>query len=181
MTTIESLLEYHLSTWFLLPAVGCSKAGFDPYGYFNTYTSTTGRKIFVCTAESPEPYLASNTCEIELMLSANGYVAVFTVPDEYRDDVIKYTQGQYSQFSDNLKGQIIRNSGLYFDMNMMTGASEQDYRLGSILKNCRQKTLVELASMLYSEEDIEKGMEVLNSVAELLPPPNTVEFIEFGF
>lgn len=170
---ISLLYQYHLSTWFLLPVTGWRKADFDPYSFVNVLISDDCTCLYVVTERCPEH------ASLKVYKSTGVYLTAFELASVYIADVQLYKEGKFSEFSDRLKGLILRGSELTFKANISDNEismEEIDFRLSALFENYRFVLEEVLVEAMYDEKDREEGLALIRS-KELLSKPKPSEFI----
>lgn len=173
---IRALYEYHLSTWFLLPVTGYSKSDFDPFIFLNVFVANDYSHLYVRTVLSPKS-LENNGSKAILTEEGNCALAI-PINSIHKADFRKYREGKFSEFTDRLKGLIIRGSSLVVKIDFTTNETEMDVRIAALLSEHRHIMEEALAEAIYSEQDREAGLEVLKEGIELLKKPEEHEFID---
>lgn len=173
---IKALYEYHLSTWFLLPATGYSKSDFDPFVFLNVFVANDYSHLYVRTVLSTKSL--ENNGSISMLTEENNCVLAIPINPIHVPDFQLYREGRYSEFTERLKGLILRGSSLPFKIDFETNNVEMDVRIAALLSEHRHVMEEALAEAIFSEEDRESGLEMLKEGIELLKKPEEHEFIE---
>jgi hypothetical protein len=172
---VKLLYEYHLSTWYLLPATGYKKTDFDPFHFINVFIANDYSYVYVRTTLPANSIAKPGT--ILMVLKPGVHVLCVPVDPIYKADFRKYQQGNFSSFSDRLLGTIIRNSSMAIEINFETGAVSIDLLMAALLSEHRYIMEEALADAMFDADDREFGLEMLKS-GELLTKPSPSEFIE---
>lgn len=181
---IYELYKHHLSSWFILPACGVNLQDFQSNGFLNTHISEDCTKIYVTVERhSALPARLMTLRPITLVVDSRPYKAYcIHIPAEFREDVMRYKRGKYTEFSETLKTIIVNHSGLSClvqnDGNGFPYVVEMDLRLASLFSEHRQAMEEFLVEAYYNEEEREEGLEIFRSQTELLSKPKPGEFIK---
>lgn len=173
---IKALYEYHLSTWFLLPATGYSKSDFDPFIFLNIFVANDYSHLYVRTVLSTKSL--ENNGSKSMLTAENNCVLAIPINPIHIPDFQLYKEGRFSEFSERLKGLIIRGSSLYLKIDFDTNETEMDVRIAALMSEHRHIMEEALAEAIFSEEEREFGLEMLKEGVELLKKPEEHEFIE---
>lgn len=108
--------SYNLCSTYILPLLGLNKFSFgttsDPF--INSYLSEDEKHVVVETTRTVSALITNNPAFRFKFSEGNQYFSVFEVPSFYLEDVSKFKEGKYSQFSNSTKEQIRKKSGLNY-------------------------------------------------------------------
>jgi hypothetical protein len=100
---------------YVLPLLALNKHAFGPEGNFvNSYVSEDDNHVVVECLRPFTTVITNHPNYCFSMMRDNNYLAVFQVPDFYKEDVKLFRKGQYSKFSEQAKERIRKKSGLTY-------------------------------------------------------------------
>lgn len=96
--------------------VGMSMVGLHVKPMFNKiidcYIDYEGLLIIHAENELEDPHLFSNKNYQSDYTTEQGHIILYKIPDKYQDDLVKFIQGKYSKFSEELIADLYKYSGL---------------------------------------------------------------------
>lgn len=162
--------SYNLCNVYVLPLLGLNKYSFGENRFVNSYLSEDECHIVVeCTR--PFSTIITNHANFCFhMEREENYLAVFQVPEYYKNDVSKFRLGEYSKFSEAAKNLIKKKSGLTYKARSANGKYNTALELLALDKDPVLKK--------YWEDNLSnKGSKVtLDDDAELASIPDEHNF-----
>lgn len=119
MKTIER--SVNLCTYYLLPLIGLNRHTFGkPENFINCYIADDRKHLVVELTEFP--LSLENHANYKFDFEHEGAIlVVFEMPVQYLPTVIKFMEGKYSKFSDEVKSIIKKKSGLRWNVPLEGG------------------------------------------------------------
>ena len=156
----------NLCSIYMLPLLGLNQFSFGGK-FINSYVSKDNQHIVVeCSNPLTNQFLTNQNFRFALEKEGK-YLAVFSVPPIYQEDITKFREGKYSQFSDSAKNVIRKKSGLPWKVPSSNG------------KVSSAKELLALDKDKVLKQYWEKVLEVeLDNEAELISVPDERNFID---
>jgi hypothetical protein len=131
----------NLCSIYVLPLLGLNRYSFgSPEKFINSYVSEDDKHIVVeCT--HPFTSIIVNHANFKFTMEKDEkYIAVFNVPVYYMDDVKKFREGKYSQFTDSAKTMIRKKSGLTYKVPVPGGGYRSALELLALDKDKELKS-----------------------------------------
>lgn len=153
---MEDKRSVNLCSTYMLPLLGLNKWSFgSPEKFVNSYINEDNKYIVVeCT--HPFSAIITNHANFKFsMETANSYLAVFEIPVYYREDVEKFRQGKYSQFTDSAKNLIRKKSGLTYKVPVPGGGYRSALELLALDKDKQLKKYWEDTLSVKLSDDAE--------------------------
>lgn len=119
---IDELNRENICTHFVLPLLKLSKFNFNCSGFINCYITTDLKKVVVKIADRVllSRIVLNHPDFFAIYEDTDGYfLVVFSIRDKWAEDLKKFSEGKFSQFSDQAKQYIFRYSKL--PRNVMNG------------------------------------------------------------
>lgn len=157
---IDELRATNLCTYFILPLTGVNKLRFGGEANFlNSFLSMDGSLIYV-EVYQPEFVVDALLPEHRTCIDGNGkdYFEL-KVPEKFREDVILFMEGKYSEMSDTVKRIIREDSTL--DNQVLKGTTRQtDVRLlaldkSSVLREYWESQLWDWSAQSHINDEME--------------------------
>jgi hypothetical protein len=157
------------SAFFILPLLG--QPSYWYYGLLNCYLGDinnkpelTFKKIFINSESYDSKLLSTKYFNQLYQLEDNTYMYVFDIPKEYEEDYNKFSDGKYSDISEQAKALICKHSGIKPIMNSVV------YKV--LYKTADQKQKIEdligeelpLSAEVYSRPDLDREVYSLLSI-----------------
>jgi hypothetical protein len=169
--SIINITKKNLSLYFLLPGISLNVNDFGGEdNIINGYLSTDYLDIYVEVKEAVTRF------ESNMVVRSNSIIHVFEIPDTLCQDVIQFTLGKYSMFSESLKHKIKHHSSLtykrYNPLDEFTVAT--DIRLLALDKEDVVKRFWE--RNIYSEDE----ESAITEDSELLSKPTDKDYLQLN-
>lgn len=163
----------NLCTYYLLPLIGLNKLTFGrPENFVNCYLDNEGKYLVVALNDFPVNLEQHPNYKFDFE-NEEGVMAVFEIPAKYHPTVVKFRDGKYSHFSDEVKSIIKKKSGLRWNVPIEGG------------KTVSAKELLALDKDRVLKEKLERDLRVrIDDDAELISAPTDRfmnEFYDLGF
>lgn len=177
MEQIIQLENDPLTNYYILPMLKLGKPFIE--GLITSKVNPIDGKILIFTNVQSDELYNHIDCVQEEVFSL-GYIYTFDVPQIFIEDLFKFQQGKYSEFTELLKSYIIQYSGLQH--NIPTG--KKVYDVDPITKKVKKVQEVisnEKIMILFKDERYQLFLEELLDIElnqqELLDKPNDTNFI----
>ena len=115
---IRTLYEKNLCTWFILPLLGMSVDDFIARNVVNTYLTKDLKHLAVLVKMPQLCFMATGTPAMHKRLFVKsiptpaGTLFIYKIPETVHEDVVNFSLGKYSKFSEASKVIIKANSTL---------------------------------------------------------------------
>lgn len=138
----ETINDYNLCTYYVMPLLKLSKFSFGP-GNFEQCFLTPDGKFLTIRLRFDVSFLQENESYIDSYHREGKDYVVLSVPEEWQEDVQKFITGKYSTFSSKAKEMIRSFSGLmYRQAHPATGKTSTDARLLALDEDVNQRNLL---------------------------------------
>jgi hypothetical protein len=158
----DNLVNYHI-----LPLLGMNKASFGEQNFINAYLSKKKDYIIVELKEIDEKLITALEKHVNYatdIVDDNRTLVLFTIPDQFKQDVDKFTEGKYSEFSPEAKAIVRKYSGLKYKVRVKADKGD------AVITHAFLRALDKDADM---RKEMEKflGVKIAEEL-ELLESPN---------
>lgn len=165
-TLINELKEENLSTYFVLPLLQLNKFSFINPNYVNSYLTEDRKYIVVevvLQSLLSRTVYYSHPCFRGLCRSKNNehLYLVYEIPNRWTQNVLLFTLGKFSEFSNGAKEKIIRFSTLLYQQKE-NGYIVTDGRLLALEKHVLMKEMWEERLSTNGTGRVELNGEVLS-------------------
>lgn len=146
----------NLCSTYVLPLLGLNRFSFgSPDRFINSYVNEDDTHIVVeCSA--PYSSIITNHANFKFSMEiGTSHIAVFGVPHYYKEDVKKFREGKYSQFSDSAKTLIRKKSGLTYKVPIPGGGYRSALELLALDKDKELKKYWEDTLKVKLDENAE--------------------------
>lgn len=111
---LDELKRENLCTHFILPLLKINKVSFASLGFVNSYITQDRKRIAVEVMELAliSRKLLVHPCFSNIYKYKDGYLIMFRLTENWKDDVRLFCEGKFSQLTGKAKEAIIRYSGL---------------------------------------------------------------------
>ena len=113
----------NLANFHILPLLKLNKASFGEDNFMNAYISEKRDYIIVRVIELEDGLITAMEKHPHYVTDIEDdgkYLILFTIPEEFKKEVDKFTEGKYSEFSDTAKDLIRTYSGLKYNVKVTT-------------------------------------------------------------
>ena len=109
----KSTVIMNSTTYFMLPMLQLNKSSFGVGNFINSYVDKSGYIVVDLLAMTPVGTSTIHHSQYITDFNIDGGVrVVYAIPDEYLADIKVFQDGEYSQFSSDLKVAISKYSNL---------------------------------------------------------------------
>lgn len=161
--------SYNLCSTYVLPLLGLNKFSFGSTtdSFVNSYI-TEDQVYTVVQLKKPVSTVIQNHSNFRFKFEREGYFyAVFEIPQFYKEDIKRFVEGRYSEFSNPAKEQIRKRSGLNYRVPIPGGG----------MRSARELLALDRDEALRRE--LEKELAVrIDPKAELASIPGPENFLD---
>lgn len=105
----ESIVGY-----YILPLLGINRKTFGSYFKDAKILSSKDAVIVELYKGCKEPFWENKFYQTDYTVDSSTF-AIFSLPEEFNDDIGLFCEGKYSQMSQLAKNKIYKHSGLYYN------------------------------------------------------------------